>query len=107
MASIDEMIRMDEEENLRELAFIRQQISSEMKEFYSDSDILYILDTIVDYYYTSGILESTEDEIDIDMEKVAEYVCQRGKKDRAYAFNPEDMLLIVQADLDFQEQNLW
>ena len=40
------------------------------------------------------------------MEKVAEYVCQQGKKDRAYTFNPEDMLLIVQADLDFQEQNL-
>ena len=106
MASIDEMIRMDEEEDLKELAFIRQQISSEMKATYSDNDILYIMDTIVDYYYSSGILESTEDEIDIDLEQVAEYVCQQGKKERNLTFNPEDVLLIVQADLDFQEQNI-
>ena len=106
MASIDEMIRMDEEEDLKELAFIRQQISSEMKDSYSDNDILYIMDTIVDYYYTSGILESTEDEIDIDLEQVAEYVCQQGKKECNLTFNPEDVLLIVQADLDYQEQNI-
>ena len=55
MASIDEMIRMDEEENLRELAFIRQQISSEMKEFYSDSDILYQKWT--KDHYVSGVAE--------------------------------------------------
>ena len=95
MASIDEMIRMDEEEDLKELAFIRQQISSEMKDSYSDNDILYIMD-----------MESTEDEIDIDLEQVAEYVCQQGKKERDLTFNPEDVLLIVQADLDFQEQNI-
>ena len=71
MASFDEEIRLDEEENKRELAYIRTQMPSDLKKFYSDKDILYMMDLIVDYYFTSGILESEEEEIDIDLEKIA------------------------------------
>ena len=65
MASLEEELRLDEEENLRELAFIREQLPSELKDRYSDDDILYIMDAVVDYYFTSGILESNDDEVDI------------------------------------------
>ena len=96
MASFDEEIRLDEEENRRELAFIRTQLPSDIKKFYSDKDILYMMDLIVDYYYTSGILES-----------VAEHVCKRAKDEGfCSSFNPEEVFFIVQADLDFQEQNV-
>ena len=44
MASLDEEIRLDEEENRRELAFIRTQLPSDVKKFYSDKDILYMMD---------------------------------------------------------------
>jgi len=106
MASLDELIRQDEEENQRELAFIRAQIPAVMKGVYDDSDILYIMDAIVDYYYSSGILEGNDDEVDIDMEQVAAYVCEQARKDGKGTFSPEDVFFIVQADLDFQEQNL-
>ena len=107
MASLDELIRQDEEENQQELAFIRTQIPAEMKQYYSDSDILYVLDAIVDYYYTSGILESEDEEVDIDLEAIAEYVCKRAKDEGfCSSFNPEEVFFIVQADLDFQEQNV-
>lgn len=106
MASLDEEIRLDEEENRRELAFIRTQLPSDVKKFYSDKDILYMMDLIVDYYYTSGILESKEDEVEIDLEEVAGYVCKRAKNEGfCSSFNPEEVFFIVQADLDFQEQN--
>ena len=106
MASIDEEIRLDEEENRRELAFIRTQLPSDVKKFYSDKDILYMMDLIVDYYYTSGILESKEDEVEIDLEEVAGYVCKRAKDEGfCSSFNPAEVFFIVQADLDFQEQN--
>lgn len=106
MASLDEEIRLDEEENRRELAFIRTQLPSDVKKFYSDKDILYMMDLIVDYYYTSGILESNEDEVEIDLEEVAGYVCKRAKDEGfCSSFNPEEVFFIVQADLDFQEQN--
>ena len=42
MASFDEEIRLDEEENRRELAYIRTQLPSDVKKFYSDKDILYM-----------------------------------------------------------------
>ena len=107
MASIDEEIRLDEEENRRELAFIRNQLPSTIKKFYSDKDILWMMDAIVDYYFDSGILESNEEEVDIDLEAVAEHVCKRAKDEGfCSSFNPEEVFFIVQADWDFQEQNL-
>ena len=107
MASLDEEIRLDEEENRRELAFIRTQLPSDVKKFYSDKDILWMMDAIVDYYFDSGILESNEEEVDIDLEAVAEHVCKRAKDEGfCSSFNPEEVFFIVQADLDFQEQNL-
>ena len=106
MACLDEEIRLDEEENRRELAFIRTQLPLDVKKFYSDKDILYMMDLIVDYYYTSGILESKEDEVEIDLEEVAGYVCKRAKDEGfCSSFNPAEVFFIVQADLDFQEQN--
>ena len=107
MADFDEEIRLDEEENRRELAFIRSQLPSNLKKYYSDKDILYMMDLIVEYYYESGILESTDEEVDIDLEVVAEYVCKKAKEQGfSFSFNPEEVFFIVQADLDFQEQNL-
>ena len=107
MASIEEEIRLDEEENRRELAYIRTQIPTDIKKFYSDKDILYMMDLIVDYYYSSGILETDAEEVDIDLEAIAEYVCKRAKEEGfCSSFNPEEVFFIVQADLDFQEQNL-
>ena len=61
----------------------------------------------LDYYFDSGILESNEEEVDIDLEAVAEHVCKRAKDEGfCSSFNPEEVFFIVQADLDFQEQNL-
>ena len=97
---------MDEEENRRELAYIRTQLPSDIKKFYSDKDILYMMDLIVDYYFDSGILETDADEVEIDLEVIAEYVCKRAKEEGfCSSFNPKDVFFIVQADLDFQEQN--
>ena len=108
MASFDEEIRLDEEENRRELAYIRTQLPLDIKKFYSDKDILYMMDLIVDYYYTSGILESDDEEVDIDLEVIAEYVCKRAKNEGfCSSFNPEEGFFIVPADLDFQEQNVY
>ena len=106
MASFDEELRLDEEENRRELAFIRERIPFDAKKHYSDETILYMMDLIVDYYYESGILESDEEEVDIDLDAVTAYVCKKAKEDGVTNFEPEYVLFVVQADLDFQEQNL-
>ena len=81
-----------------------EQIPFDAKKHYSDESILYMLDLIVDYYYESGILESTEEEIDIDMEKVAAYVCEQSLKQGRGELDPQEVSFVVEADLDFQEQ---
>ena len=104
--SFEDELRLDEEENLREVEFIRTQLPADFKKTYSKSDILWIMDAIVDYYYTSGILESNDEEVDIDMEAVAEYVCKKAASEGvSKSFDPQEVFFIVQADLDFQEQN--
>ncbi len=106
MADFEEELRLDEEENKRELEFIRTKIPADLIYHYSNSDILWIIDAIVDYYYTSGILDTDAEEIDIDMEVVAQYVCQKAKEDNiSKSFQLDDIVLMVQADLDFQEGN--
>ena len=106
MSSFEDELRMDEEENRREIAFIREQLPQELKSYFSDDDLYYLMDAIVDYYYDSGILESTADEIEIDMQQVADAVTAQAKKDKVGAFDSEAVYYVVEADMDFQEQNV-
>ena len=106
MASLDEELRMDEEANRRELAFIRERLPQEMKPHFSDDDLYYLMDAIVDYYYDSGILESTDDEVDIDMQQVADALAEQARRDKQGSFDPVELVYVVEADMDFQEQNL-
>ena len=106
MASIDEELLMDEQENRRELAYIRERLPQDMKPHFSDDDIYYFMDAILDYYYTSGILESTAAEVDIDMQQVADAITIQAKKDGQGTFDPSEVVYVVEADMDFQEENL-
>jgi hypothetical protein len=106
MASFDEELLRDEEENKREIAFIREQLPSDLKEKFTDNQLLFIIDAIGTYFYTSGILESSDDEVDIDMEAVSDFVCNEAKEEGEGPFNPQEVFFVVEADLDFQEQDL-
>ena len=105
MASLDEELLMDEEENRREIAYIREQLPADLKEKFSDDQLLFIIDAIGTYFYTSGILESNSDEVDIDMEAVSDFVCSEAKEEGEGPFDPQEVFFVVEAVLDFQEQN--
>jgi len=106
MNSFDEELRLDDEENKREVEFIRNSLPQELKTHFTDDDIYYLMDAIVDYYFESGILESDDEEIDIDMQQVADAITEQALKDKKGKFDPDEVLYIVEADMDFQEQNL-
>ena len=72
---------------------------------FSDEDMLWMLDTIVSYYYDSGVLESDDEEVAIDLESVADYVCSAAESERGEKIDRGDVFFIVEADLDFQEEN--
>jgi len=106
MASLEEELRLDQEDDAREALFIMQQLPADLKEQYTTEDILYLMDLIVAYYFDSGLLESNDDEIDIDLQQVAEAVCKIAHDEGHQQYNPADVFFIVQADLDYQEENL-
>jgi hypothetical protein len=106
MASIDEELLMDEEENRREIAFIRERLPLDAKEKYDDELLLWMLDTLVEYYVSSGLLDGSDDEADIDMEAVASYVCEQAKLEKKGKLDQQEVFFVVEADLDFQEQNI-
>lgn len=83
MADFEEELRLDAEENAREAEFILASLPNELKEKFSTDDILYMMDTIVEYYFESGVLDGDGDEdgcVDIDLQAVAEYVCRKARK---------------------------
>ena len=104
--SIDEELLLDEQETKREMAFIREQLPIDMKDSYTDERLAWVLDAIAAYYYESGVLESTSDEVDIDMDEVAKYVCSLADQELGQKLDPQEVRLIAEADLDFQEENL-
>ncbi len=46
MASFEEELLQDEEENRRELEYMREQLPTDLKQKYSDDDLLFIIDAI-------------------------------------------------------------
>ena len=106
MASLDEELRIDAEEDAREADFILSQLPADLKERYSKDDILRLMDLIVEYYFESGVLDLDDDEVEIDLEQVAEAVCKKAKKEGQGDYQADEVFFVVQADLDYQEQTL-
>lgn len=109
MADFEEELRLDDEENAREVEYIREVLPADLKEKFCEADLRYMMDTIVDYYFASGVLEAEADAdgfVDIDLQKVADYVCAKAAEQGQGDFDPAEVFFVVQADMDFQEQNL-
>ena len=103
--SLEEYLLNDERENRRERAFIREQLSAELKEKFSDQQLQFIIDAIATYFVESGVLDGDEDEVDVDLEEIAAFVCKEAEEEGEGPFDPQDVFFVVQGDLDFQEQN--
>lgn len=103
MASFEEELLMDEQDTLREIAFIRKQLPAELKSLYSDDQLRWILDTIVEYYVESGVFDTNDDEVDINIDLVAEHVCSQAAKEEQPPLNPDEVYYVIEADLDYQE----
>ena len=103
--SIDEELLLDQQEMRREMAYIRRQLPIDTKDHFADDALLeWVIDAVASYYFESGVLESNADEVDIDMLEVARFVCALASQEGRPALDPQEVRLIAEADLDFQEQ---
>lgn len=106
MASLDDELLQDAEDDARAVAFIQQQLPQELKEKFSEEQLYYFLDLIADYYATSGVLDATPDKdgyVDIDIEKMATELSNQAAKEKMGVFTPEEISFVIEAEMDFAE----
>ncbi|MCQ2196554.1 MAG: hypothetical protein MJZ60_03415 [Bacteroidaceae bacterium] len=90
---IVEMAEFDPEE----IKYIRQHISAELNEKFDDDTLQYIVDVMFEY------IEQKDDEEDIILDDVAQYVVAMSKKENMGNFDANEIADIIDADFDFME----
>ncbi len=88
------------------VAFIRQYVGEKVSEQYSDDEILYIIDTIWDYYEKKGYLSlssvETDDDI-LDEDDLINYVKKEIAQDKELIMDPADISKIIKGELEYEE----
>lgn len=104
MATLDDELMRDAQDDARTVAYIASHLPQELREKITEEQLYYFLDLIVEYYAESGVLEAEPDEdgyVSIDGEAVAEHLAKKAKKEGIGDFTPEELLFVVQAEMDF------
>ena len=92
---------MEDLDDEKTIAYIKERLPQELKEKFSDDVFYYFLDTIYDYYDKSGILDSDNEYIDIDINEIAEFIAKEAKKNNIGDFDPEELYFIVEGELAY------
>ncbi len=104
--TLEEELMKDAEDDRQTVAFIQRYLPQEIKEKFTEEDLFYFLDVLVEYYASSGILDATPDDegyIDIDIDAIAAHLSQQARKDKMGQFDPEDLRWVVEGELEYGE----
>lgn len=105
MSSIDNEILLGAEEDAKEVAFIQSYIGSEIAEKYTEDDIYYILDVIGEFF-EKEFSGQPDDEgfVDIDVDDIVKFIGKRAKKEGMGPYDKEELSILVNAELEYNEQ---
>lgn len=100
----DELKQYDED---KAVDFIRALLPEEIRNKYSDDDILLVIDTIWDYYESKGLtsLNASDEDDDekLDVDDIVRYVRREIKKDNEIIMDPQDITYIIKGELEYEE----
>ena len=99
----DELMAYDEEQAVK---FIRSFIPENIRDKYTDDEILLVIDTIWDYYESKGMLEVSADadeEDETDVAALSAYVAKEIKKDGEIVMDGSDIDQIVKGELAYEK----
>ena len=85
MDSLEQELLQDAEDDARTVEFIKNYLPQEVKDKFTDEELYYFLDVIVEYYANSGILDAAPDKdgyIEIDQDKIVDSSSVRPVKTR-------------------------
>lgn len=95
-----------EQDDLVEVAFVRNHIPQELKELVTDDDLIYFGDVIFDYFDSRGLIgEEGDDEADseFDYEELLSYVIKSARRDQVASLDDEQIGFILQAELAYYD----
>lgn len=95
---------LEDEDDAKTIEFIKNYLPQELKDKFTEDDLCYILDVIVDYYTTSGCLDAQPDDegyINIDQDEIVNYIVKEAKKDGMGPYDAEDVFFVVQGEMEY------
>ena len=105
MGRVDEFLQ-DDLDDEKTIEFIKNYLPQDLKEKFSDDELYYFLDVIDEYYVESGILDAQPDKdgyIDIDLEKIVDYIIKEARKDEMGEYDPEELLFVVEGEMEYTD----
>lgn len=106
MSSFEDDLLLDAAEDTKALQYIRQQLTAEESEKFTDDLLYYFIDLMVEYYAESGILDAAPDAegfVDINLNEIALYMAEKAKKEKIGNFEFEELVPVIEHYLDFEE----
>ncbi len=82
--------------------FIQDNLPQEAKGHFTDDEVLYVTDLIFDYYESNGFFATDEQDVEVDMEDLLEYVVKNSKRD-GFKFDPELVRWVIEGEFDYEE----
>ena len=104
---MDDDFLLEDQDDEKTIEFIKNYLPIDLKDKFSDDELYYFLDLIVDYYTTSGCLDAQPDDegyINIDQDEIVDYIVKEAKKDGMGPFDPDDVLFVVQGEMEYGNQ---
>lgn len=95
---------LEDADDEKTIEFIKNYLPQELKGKFSDDELYYFLDVMVDYYPTSGCLDAQPDAdgyINIDQDEIVDYIIREAKKDEMGEYASEDILWVVQGEMEY------
>ena len=102
----DDDFLQDDLDDEKTIEVIKNYLPQDLKNKFTDDEFYYFLDLIDEYYTQSGILDAQPDAegcIEIDLEKVVDYMVKEARKDGMGEYDPEELLFIVQGEMDYAD----
>ena len=104
MGAIDDEILRGAEEDAKEVAFIQNYMGAENRDLFTEEDIYYCLDVLLEYL--DNLNENADDDgfIDIDTEEIAKHIQTKAKKEGMGPYELDALILLIDAELEYNEQ---
>ena len=102
----DDDFLLDDLDDEKTIEFIKNYLPQDLKDKFTDDEFYYFLDLIDEYYTQSGILDAQPDAdgcIDIDLEKIVDFIIKEARKNQMGEYDPEEILFIVQGEMVYAD----